>query len=75
MLLVRVSFLIRSAVFRRQQRLTLNLSYETTLKSEPQNIECRMSNVEGWIRFAQSFKIDRIPYSMFDVGRSMFDVH
>jgi hypothetical protein len=21
------------------------------------------------------FKIDRIPYSMFDVGRSMFDVH
>jgi hypothetical protein len=25
-----------------------------------------MSNVEGWIRFAQSFKINRIPYSMFD---------
>ncbi len=44
--------------------------------SEPQNIECRMSNVEGWNRFAQSFfKIDRIHYSMFDVGRSMFDVH
>ena len=35
--------------------------YETTkLKAnrrtaEPQNIECRMSNVEGWNRFAQSF--------------------
>jgi len=22
-----------------------------------------------------AFKIDRIQYSMFDVGRSMFDVH
>ncbi len=24
-------------------------------KSEPQNIECRISNVEGWYRYAQSF--------------------
>ena len=24
------------------------------VKSEPQNIECRMSNAEGWIRFAQA---------------------
>ncbi len=33
-------------------------SYETTrkYKSEPQNIECRMLNVEGWKRFAKSFK-------------------
>jgi hypothetical protein len=25
-----------------------------------------MTNVEWWSRFAQSFKIDRIHYSMFD---------
>jgi len=32
-------------------------------------------NIERWFRFAQSFyKMDRIPYSKFDVGRSMFDV-
>jgi hypothetical protein len=24
-------------------------------KNEPQNIECRILNVEGWNRFAQSF--------------------
>jgi len=44
-----------------------------------------MSNVEVWNRFAQSFlkKTVRqkklttggIHYSMFDVGRSMFEVH
>jgi len=34
-----------------------------------------MTNDEWWNRFAQSFLIDRIHYSMFDVGRSMFDVH
>jgi len=44
-----------------------------------------MSNDEWWIRFRlrlrlrpdtslSRFKIDRIHYSMFDVGRSMFDV-
>jgi len=33
-------------------------------------------NVEVWNRFAQYLcKIDRIHYSIFDVGRSMFDVH
>ncbi len=33
----------------------------------------RISNIEGWDRFAQPFfKIDRIHYSMLDVGRSMF---
>ncbi len=32
-----------------------------------------MSN--GEVRFSVFFKIDRIHYSMFDVGRSMFDVH
>jgi len=40
-----------------------NASYETSYSwnSEPQNVACRMSNFEGWIRFAQSFyyKIDR----------------
>ena len=43
-------------------------------KSEPQNIECRMSNVEGWFRFAQSFfyKIDRI--HSFDIRHSLFDI-
>jgi hypothetical protein len=51
-------------------------SYETTVKSEPQNIEYRMSNVEGWNRCAQSFlEWTEFIYSTFDVGRSMFDVH
>ena len=32
------------------------MDYESDLgKSEPQNIEYRIPNVEGWIRFAQSF--------------------
>jgi hypothetical protein len=49
--------------------------YETKLKANRRTAEYRISNVEGWIRFAQAFlKIDRIHYSMFDVGRSMFDV-
>ena len=40
------------------------------------NIECRMSNVEGWNRCAHSFlKWTEFIYSTFDVGRSMFDVH
>jgi len=41
--------------------------------------EYRMSNVEGWFRFAQSFfyKIDRIHYfairySLFDIRYSLF---
>jgi hypothetical protein len=34
------------------------------------------SNFEGQIRLVQSFfKIDRIPDTMLDVQRSMFDVH
>jgi len=40
---------------------------------EMTNDECRMSN--GGIVSLSRFKIDRIPYSMFDVGRSMFNVH
>ena len=48
----------------------------TKSKSEPQNIECRISNDEGWNRFAQSFlKQTEYIHSTFDVGRSMFDVH
>jgi hypothetical protein len=46
------------------------------IKSEPQNIECRITNDEGWNRFAKSFlKQAEYIHSMFDVGRSMFDVH
>jgi len=37
------------------------------------NDECRLTN--GGIASLSRFKIDRIHYSMFDVGRSMFDVH
>jgi hypothetical protein len=47
--------------------------------AEPQNIEYRISNVEGRFRFAQSFfyKIDRIRsfdihYSIFDIRYSLF---
>ena len=58
--------------------LTISNSYETTQnkKSEPQNIEYRISNDEGWNRFAKSF-LNQTEYihSTFDVGRSMFDVH
>jgi len=55
----------------------LKLSYET-VKSEPQNIECRMSNVE--CRSVESLRSVIIKwtifiYSTFDVGCSMFDVH
>jgi len=36
----------------------------------------RISNEEGWNRFAKSFlKQTEHIYSTFDVGRSMFDVH
>jgi hypothetical protein len=46
------------------------------VKSEPQNR--RISNIEcrrvGSLR-SVFYKIDRIHYSMFDVGRSMLDVH
>jgi len=35
-----------------------------------------MTNDEGWNRSAKSFlKQTEYIYSMFDVGRSMFDVH
>jgi len=53
----------------------------TNLKSEPQNR--RMSNVEGWVRFAQSFfyKIDRSTQKLttgrihyFDIRYSLFDI-
>ncbi|CAB1074400.1 hypothetical protein D1AOALGA4SA_2219 [Olavius algarvensis Delta 1 endosymbiont] len=37
------------------------------------NVECRMTN-DGFASLSR-FKIDRIHYSTFDVGRSMFDVH
>ena len=37
------------------------------------NDECRLTN--GGIAALSLFKIDRIHYSVFDVGRSMFDVH
>jgi hypothetical protein len=30
-------------------------SYETTIKANRRTAEYRISNVEGWIRFAQSF--------------------
>jgi hypothetical protein len=36
----------------------------------------RISNFEGWKRFAKSFlKQTEYIHSTFDVGRSMFDVH
>ena len=39
-------------------------------------VEYRISNDEGWCRFAKSFlKQTEYIYSTFDVGRSMFDVH
>jgi hypothetical protein len=50
-------------------------SYETTLKANRRTAEYRMSNVEGWVRFAQSFfynNNDRIPY--FDIHYSLFDI-
>ncbi len=72
-----VSFSIRPAVFSPAAGLKPDTSYETTLKANRRTAEYRISNVEGWFRFAQSFdyKIDRIHYSMLDVGCSMFDVH
>jgi hypothetical protein len=61
------------------QTSTLNLLnpgtlYETTIKANRRTAEYRISNVEGWIRFAQSFfyKIDRIHY--FDIRYSLFDI-
>ena len=40
-------------------------------KTEPQNIECRITNDEGWNRFAKSFlKQTEYIHSTFDVGRS-----
>jgi hypothetical protein len=43
------------------------------LNSEPQNIECRITNDEGWNRFAKSIlKQTEYIHSTFDVGRSMF---
>jgi hypothetical protein len=52
---------------------TANNSCETTVKSEPQNIEYRISNVEVWNRYAQSLlKWTEFIYSTFDVERSMF---
>ncbi|CAB1074658.1 hypothetical protein D1AOALGA4SA_2477 [Olavius algarvensis Delta 1 endosymbiont] len=36
------------------------------------NVECRLTN--NGIASLNQFKIGRIHYSMFDVGRSMFDV-
>jgi len=43
--------------------------------AEPKNIEYRMSKdgIASLTLFLK--KMDRIHYSMFDVGRSMFDVH
>ena len=46
------------------------ISYET---SGMTNVECRLTN--GGIASLRLFQIGRIHYSMFDVGRSMFDVH
>jgi hypothetical protein len=38
--------------------------------------EYRMTNDEGWNRFAKSFlKQTEYIHSTFDVGRSVFDVH
>jgi len=37
------------------------------------NVECRLTN--GGIASLNLFQIGRIHYSMFNVGRSMFDVH
>ena len=59
------------------------------IKSEPQNIEYQISNVEGWNRSPRRrrynpyepeaaldlFNYDRIHHSTLDVGRSLLDVH
>jgi len=58
------------------------ISHETASKANRRTAEYRMSK-GGFARAAQAlalrvaqsfFKIDRIHYSMFDVGRSMFNV-
>ncbi|CAB1081596.1 hypothetical protein D1AOALGA4SA_9244 [Olavius algarvensis Delta 1 endosymbiont] len=47
--------------------------YEISLKANRRTAEYRISNVEGWNRFAQSFyKIDRI--HSFDIRHSLFDI-
>ena len=63
----KVSFLIRLAVFQARGAAYMKLHQ---VKSEPQNR--RISNIEGWVRFAQAFfnKRDRIPY--FDIRYSFF---
>jgi hypothetical protein len=45
--------------------------------AEPQNIppEADRMSKGGIATLGLFYKIDRIHYSMFDVGRSMFDVH
>ncbi len=46
------------------------------VKSEPQNIEYRTAEFRSVESLRSVFyKKDRIHYSMFDVGRSMFNVH
>ncbi len=45
-------------------------------KANRRTEECRISNFEGWKRFAKSFlKQTEYIHSTFDVGRSMFGVH
>jgi hypothetical protein len=49
---------------------------ELQSKANRRTAEYRISNVEGWNRYAHSFlKWTEFIYSTFDVGRSMFDVH
>jgi hypothetical protein len=41
--------------YQNRNQKALNLLYETTLKANRRTAEYRISNVEGWFRFAQSF--------------------
>ena len=51
------------------------IKQRTAACDELSRIEYRISNDEGWNRFAKSFfKQTEYIHSTFDVGRSMFDV-
>ena len=56
-----------------ERRILMTLRFIDFITIEPPNTEPQ--SFEEWIRFAQSFLIDRMHYSMLDVQCSMFDVH
>jgi len=54
-----------------------NIEYRTAACDELSRVESSKDGQvsKGGNALLSLFKIDRIHYSMFDVGRSMFDVH